>query len=176
MSTQLISGLLPTVGVAIGGVIAIKTSMWLAKKVEETTGSSLGTLLGRIPPSLLQTSSNCKDLISKPIKWINRRAISLIGPRASATLVAPINEEVFYRLVLQGGIVFALTTIGIPPLLATTIAIWVQAFQFGLGHTPRVASERFSSSMLAGVVLGLIREYIGFPEAVLTHAVYNLLI
>ena len=109
------------------------------------------------------------------IKWINRKSISHVGERTTAIFIAPIHEEAFYRLVLQGGIVFSLTTIGIPSFLATAIGVWCQSFQFALSHDSRIISQRFSDTMLAVVILGLIQTYGSFPEAVLTHTIYNLL-
>jgi membrane protease YdiL (CAAX protease family) len=90
-------------------------------------------------------------------------------------------EEMFFRLLLVGGLVFILGKAGMRRWLAWLIAIAASSIVFSVFHYVPIGIESwqlwsFAFRLLLGVLLAFLFVTRGFAVAVYTHALYDILI
>lgn len=163
----------------IGGTVIGTGFSFLNKKIEEKIGGPICAPLDKVIPFKVQeilwrgsTTANApaKALHSKMIHEYNFQSTTF------SNIFAPVLEEAIYRLGIQGGITFALNTIGLPEPVSTSIAIFVSSVMFGLGHNMYTDSSQFSHTTLMGVLFGVLQSQAGFSEAIAVHSFSNVII
>jgi len=175
MSTALMVGFLePDMKMALFGVISSRGSNWVAKKIHDNTGLHLGLILDKIPLSIQRQMFHCSEAVTKPIKWIFRSALTIINQKVLSEVLAPVVEESIYRFGIQNGIAFSLKTLGCNNELSSSVGIFCASLMFGFAHNCDLSHPQFIETMIPGIIFGIIQEYGGFPEAVLTHSFHNL--
>lgn len=94
---------------------------------------------------------------------------------------AGLHEELVFRLLVFGGLLGALTRMGVRPWLAMLLALGVSAALFSGAHHLPPHGEPFTTfafvyRLLAGVVFGVLYHFRGFATAVYSHFLYDVLV
>lgn len=94
---------------------------------------------------------------------------------------AGLHEELVFRLILFGGLLWLLGRAQVRPWLRLVLALGVSAVLFsGAHHLPPhgepYTTFAFVYRILAGVVFGLLYQYRGFATAVYSHFLYDVLV
>lgn len=145
--------------------------------MQEKTGFHLGLFLDKvIPLSVQEQISNISQLCMKPAVWMNQQLSERFKARTRSIFFAPIIEEAVYRLGLQEGIAFAFTQIGFTSETSSSVSILCSSLLFSMGHADDLRTIAFTNVMLIGIIYGYIQDCGSFPEAVLTHILYNKLL
>ncbi len=173
MSSSIITSCLQTCATAASGVIAGKTCIWLSKKVEKKTGSNLGSFLNKIPFSVQDRLIDCASLLKMPLGWLYGKTAEFVGDEVFSDAIAPVLEEAIFRLGLQGGISYALLSMGFNPTVADAVSISSASLLFGMCHDSYLPSSQFNQTMIVGTVFGVLQSYAGYPTAVIAHSMYN---
>ena len=182
MSTPLISNdLVKSVGCSAARIGAGVLAARSYGSISEYTGLQLriGTLFDKIVPTQVKNfSEKCALKLGYPVIWLQTTLLEhgcdkIAFSKWFANVIGPTIEEAVFRLGLQKGVAFALTSIGINPTLATIISMSCQSFMFGQAHSPDLDSDQFSSTMLSGLIFGALQAYGGFHEAALAHVIFD---
>lgn len=102
-----------------------------------------------------------------------RQVVSYVG--------AGIYEELLFRLILFGGLVWFLRLLFIPNMLAVPVGIAVSSFLFAAAHHIGETGEKidhyvFAFRAMAGVYFALLFHFRGFGVAVGAHAGYDVIV
>lgn len=94
---------------------------------------------------------------------------------------AGLYEEIVFRLVLMGGLFYFATLVGLPRVVAGTIALIASSLVFSAIHHTGSLGEAFAMGpfifrFVAGMVLAAIFALRGFAVAVYTHAIYDIFV
>lgn len=100
------------------------------------------------------------------------------GQKLAASLGAGLYEELVFRLLLTGGLLWLLSRLGFKPGAATGVAVLASSVVFSLFHYIGPLGEpfRLASFMfrfVAGMVLAVLFAWRGFAVAAWTHALYD---
>ena len=172
--TSLISNVGKTVGIGILGALAAKEGSLLSRKVVNLTGYAIGKPLDILPMSVQYKMFQVASAIGKVANALHAPFVRAgVSENAYSTFLAPILEEIPYRLILQEGSSKALQSAGVDPTVAKVIAIGATTILFGMAHNPDVTSEQFSSVALQGLAFGITQEVSGTSEAIIAHGVSN---
>jgi hypothetical protein len=102
-----------------------------------------------------------------------------LGQSVAASLGAGLYEELVFRVLLAGGLIWGLSRIGWKPAAATVTAVLASSLLFSLFHYVGPLGEpfrltSFTFRFIAGVVLAVLFAVRGFAVAAWTHALYDL--
>ena len=170
-------------------VIVFIFTVWQLKS-QESWQLDGGVLLGMLGESLalavaLIVIGRVQDMAFQKLEASGIVASLGSPPAAIEDLVcyvgAGIYEETLFRLLLLPAIYYCLTTIGLPSVVATTIAVTGSGLAFSAAHYIGPVAEpfvwfSFIFRWLAGIFFAGIFVLRGFGVAVGAHAAYDILV
>lgn len=183
--TSLLSNVGSTIYAGVIGAVAAKAGGFFSKCVTKITKRPPGTILDSIIPFRIQsamfeialrTNAVAKRVHDEFIHTFDDGSDVDVTQRLSkihSTFIAPITEEIPFRLILQEGTIMSLQFIGVPSVIAKVISIASTSIIFGMAHNAYMDSERFSSTAIAGLAYGMTQELSGIAAAIIAHGVLN---
>jgi hypothetical protein len=171
--------------VALGGAVASRAVTWVASEIDRQHHVHLANvhdwLLSRLPDSVTDGYVRLTQTVGAPQREITLAVMQeqlppqfyWINDQFVTELIAPVLEEVIYRVGIQEGMGLALTRFGVPAGAATSIAALISATLFAGAHNLDPSSPEFRQTLISGIAFGVMMHVNGLPAAVMTHAMNN---
>jgi hypothetical protein len=176
------------------GALTSRLVQWVSDKVSDLSGRHLGQALRVIIPSpIRKVLTAAKNIVQYPIYAPKNKIENLFitdderinlpddererkeGRKDLFMRVVyyPVLEEIVYRGVVQTGISLSLEMLGTNPMISKTISVFCTTVMFGIAHEKKLRKNAFTSSAVAGLVMGILKEYKGLPSSIVAHMLHN---
>jgi len=153
-----------------------------SRKNEERSGGNVGYVLDKCMPTMVRqgfegATNFVQDWVVVPTgRFVIRKVPQQYQEIFSDIIASPVIEECVYRFGIQGSLSLLLQAANVPPPLAKCISISVASLMFGMSHSPNIKDDRFVSTLISGVIYGVMREYGGITDPLMTHVASNMIV
>lgn len=178
------SGASPTalsiIGASVLGAVASRGATWIFQRIDDRyhvhIADLFGAVMDRAPAYVQRFYARTMMQLRQGLATLNGLGLYLVNQRRISTVIAPIVEEVIYRMGMQGGVSAILERLGVPSPVATTLSVSLTSIVFAGSHDMNPSSRHFRHTLVSGIIFGVTMYYFGPLSAMGAHSLNNVLI